>query len=484
MADDHASSNAPYILLFRADHHFFCLDKHTNRTFLLSETEAHILERWLRGARLEDLASQYPIEVGEIRQLMNEGVFCSLLPHGLQYSSHWDEICQRILHERSQTILEITQSCNLRCKYCTFGGDFPGHRTHSSLSMSVDTAKRSVDSALEHSDAREKITIGFYGGEPLLAFDTLQAAVLYAKSKTSHEIHFSITTNATLIDRRIARFLKEHKFSVLVSVDGPKRLHNLFRVFPSGMGSYDAAMNGLRVLQDSYPAELHHKIGLNMVIPATEWILYLGELWDNEPWLSRGIRAQATPADMPAGLQVPVFEPKPERNAARQLWLASLKETGGPETELLREYFERSLIAFHQRRTFKGHRETFPPNGCCVPGARKVFIDAGGNYQICERAQGLPFIGNLENGIDLKSIKHIIGDYARKSWSDCKRCSAISNCSLCFIHAYHCGAFSLDRKRQICDYFRQKSLMDLQYYAIISLGHPELLAHWDQVKLA
>ena len=117
MADDHASSNAPYILLFRADHHFFCLDKHTNRTFLLSETEAHILERWLRGARLEDLASQYPIEVGEIRQLMNEGVFCSLLPHGLQYSSHWDEICQRILHERSQTILEITQSCNLRCKY-------------------------------------------------------------------------------------------------------------------------------------------------------------------------------------------------------------------------------------------------------------------------------------------------------------------------------------------------------------------------------
>lgn len=483
MREDHQSSNAPYIVLFRADQHSFCLDKHTNRIFLLSETEAKVVEQWQMGARLDDLAPQYPKEVGEVRQLMNEGLFCSLMPRGLQYSSSWDEICHRILHERSQTILEITQSCNLRCKYCTFGGSFPGHRTHSSLSMSVDTAKRSVDSALGHSDATEKIVIGFYGGEPLLAFDTLQAAVLYARKKTFQDIHFSITTNATLIDKRIAQFLKEHEFSVLVSIDGPKRLHNLFRVLPSGVGSYDAAMNGLQILQDSYPADLHHKISLNMVIPATEWTIRLGELWDNEPWLSSGIRAQATPADIPAGLQLPVFEPKSAPNAARRLWLASLKKTEVPKTELLREYVERSLIAFHQRRTFNGYRKTFPPNGCCIPGSRKVFIEAGGNYRICERAQGVPSIGNLGTGIDLRTIKHIIGEYTRKSCEDCKSCSAISKCSLCFIHAYHCGVFSLGHKKQICDYFRQKSLMDLQYYAILNLEHKELLEQWDQVKL-
>jgi uncharacterized protein len=472
----------PYIFLFKVNARSFCLDKHTNRIFILNHREAAILEKWQRGQSLKDLAIQYPREVAGIEALVDDGLFCSSPPLGLKYASDWDEICHRILHERPQTVIEITQACNLRCRYCTYGGGFPDCRTHTSTRMSAEMVKRSVDSALQHGDALEEITIGFYGGEPLLAFNLIEEAVLYSKSQTAKNVRFSVTTNATLIDRRIAGFFRKHSFSVLISIDGPRRLHDLFRVFRDGTGSYDAVVRGLKILQDVYPEELHPKIGLNMVIPSAEWILCLGELWDDEPWLSPLIHAQATPADIPAGLTLP---PPPESEAGdpRHQWFASLGNENASGKNLRREYYERALVILHQRKICGGYRETFPQNGCCIPGARKVFIDAGGNYRMCERALSVPFIGSLDKGIDLMQIGQLIEEYSHASFADCRDCFAIPNCTLCYIHAYQGGKFSLPHKRETCNYYRKKSRIDLQYYGIINQDYAEVLEKWDDVKI-
>ncbi len=62
--------------------------------------------------------------------------------------------------------LLITQHCNLACTYCYIG--------KRRAVMSLPTAARVIDFIFARTPADEKVELGFFGGEPLLAFDRLQ----------------------------------------------------------------------------------------------------------------------------------------------------------------------------------------------------------------------------------------------------------------------------------------------------------------------
>ena len=65
--------------------------------------------------------------------------------------------------------------------------------------------------------------ISFYGGEPLLAFDTLRRAVEYLErlsTKTKIKASYSLTTNGSLLNEDVLGFLAEHRFSLTLSFDG------------------------------------------------------------------------------------------------------------------------------------------------------------------------------------------------------------------------------------------------------------------------
>ena len=55
-----------------------------------------------------------------------------------------EEVCKRIANVNSLT-LEITQNCNLRCRYCGYSGLYQSYRTHQSKSMPLKTAKRAAE---------------------------------------------------------------------------------------------------------------------------------------------------------------------------------------------------------------------------------------------------------------------------------------------------------------------------------------------------
>jgi uncharacterized protein len=61
---------------------------------------------------------------------------------------------------------------------------------------------------------------------------------------------YTIQTNGTLLDDEWGAFLKEHGFLVGLSIDGPREVHDRFRVDKGGKGSFDRVMAGLRVLQE------------------------------------------------------------------------------------------------------------------------------------------------------------------------------------------------------------------------------------------
>lgn len=129
--------------------------------------------------------------------------------------------------------------CNLRCKYC-FYCDVASHRDEFSLGvMTEDTAERLIKNAFEFADGCS-VAFAFQGGEPLIAgMDYFRSFVALAEkyNTKNSEIYYSIQTNGTLVDADWARFFRENKFLVGLSLDGDYD-RNKFRVDANGQNSY------------------------------------------------------------------------------------------------------------------------------------------------------------------------------------------------------------------------------------------------------
>lgn len=113
-----------------------------------------------------------------------------------------EDICQQIDHNLAQLILEVTQRCNFRCKYCIYNSSYEGNHDFSAANMSWDTAKQAIDYLFAHSAERKNIYLTFYGGEPLLQFDLIKQATLYAQNLATQEsrnLYFNLTTNLSLM---------------------------------------------------------------------------------------------------------------------------------------------------------------------------------------------------------------------------------------------------------------------------------------------
>jgi uncharacterized protein len=481
---DEKINKPPFLHFFQADGYSFVLDFHTNRLFSLKPKEAEVIEKWKRGAKLSELSKDYPGEITEIKSLQKQGLFCCDPPHSLAFGIDWERLCEKILYERSRTLIEITEKCNLRCKYCTFHGGFSDHRIHKSRTISEDLLKKSISSALKHGERLNEISIGFYGGEPLCAFKLLKSAVNYAQEKSrGKKLRFSITTNATLLDNEKACFLRDAGFSVLVSIDGPQYMHNHYRVFSDGRGSYTETIKGMKTLLDVYSPDQHDKIGLNMVVPSAEWIKFLEDLWNDEPWIPKTLSAQATVVDPPAGLFLPPPPSGTSSNKRKGKWLSCIKEGKIEKKYLGIDNINKSMAKLHLRPIFPGYRQTFFPNGCCLPGVRKIYVQVDGTYRVCESAHGVPPIGSIEKGVGLPQIKRIIDEYCQMSFQDCKDCWAISICTLCFSSAYESGKFNINKKRKNCYNTKNILKQNLKLYGLISQKYPQKLDEWDKVEI-
>jgi serine-type anaerobic sulfatase-maturating enzyme len=141
--------------------------------------------------------------------------------------------------------------CNLDCAYCFFLSKemlYPGSRFRMAEDL-LDTYLRQLIEA--HAGAPE-VTIAWQGGEPtLMGAGFYRRAVEIARrhARPGQRIAYTIQTNGTLIDEEWAELFREHGFLVGISIDGPRRLHDAYRVNKGGKGSFDQVMRGLAHLR-------------------------------------------------------------------------------------------------------------------------------------------------------------------------------------------------------------------------------------------
>lgn len=149
--------------------------------------------------------------------------------------------------------LALTEQCNLRCKYCGYMPKYLDHDYHLK-EMPKDVAFKAIDFLMKNSQESDVCNIGFYGGEPLLRLNLIKECIAYVKERYPfRQPTYNITTNATLLDDKVAAFLVENDIKITISLDGPEKEQNKYRVDGSGKASYDKAYQNIQQLCRNYP---------------------------------------------------------------------------------------------------------------------------------------------------------------------------------------------------------------------------------------
>jgi len=143
--------------------------------------------------------------------------------------------------------------CNLDCAYCFYlekEGLYPGSRFRMSDALLEDWLRQLIEA---HSTV-EEVTVAWQGGEPtLMGLDFFRRVVELTRGylKPGQRALHTIQTNGTLIDAEWAEFFKENDYLVGISIDGPREVHDAYRVTKGGRGSFDAVMRGLACLREA-----------------------------------------------------------------------------------------------------------------------------------------------------------------------------------------------------------------------------------------
>ncbi len=162
----------------------------------------------------------------------------------------------------STLVLEVAQDCNLQCTYCYADGGTYGAAP---CLLDPEDARAAVRYLLDHSGNHDHVTLVFFGGEPLLNMPAIKAAVNEAASyvkKPGKQVHFSVTTNGTMLDPEIVAFLHAHRIAVAVSLDGPRDIHDRNRPDENGRGSYTEIVSRLEILLKDSPVPVAARVTL------------------------------------------------------------------------------------------------------------------------------------------------------------------------------------------------------------------------------
>ena len=155
----------------------------------------------------------------------------------------------------------IAEDCNLRCKYCFGdGGSYGGRRSL----MSREVGRAAVDFIVKHSGKRKHCEIDFFGGEPLLNFDTVKFVTKYVRQRereTGKIFKLTLTTNGILLDDKKIEWLNENNISLVLSLDGREKIHDAMRPDISGRGSYSRVLKNFKNLVESRDGDNYYMRG-------------------------------------------------------------------------------------------------------------------------------------------------------------------------------------------------------------------------------
>ncbi len=438
---------------FSIPRHRYVFDANTNCVFAVDEEQYQALTEIEQGVETEENDSV-------LRGFQEKG-FC--LEAKIESIRHpeTDTLSAHLGKKIQQAILQITQRCNLRCAYCAYSGRYE-NRSHSPKSMSFETAKQAIDMALAHSEDTMNFVLGFYGGEPLLELPLIKQCVDYVKKQApDRKITYSMTTNGTLLTPEVYGYLINNQFSILISLDGPKQIHDQSRKFPNGSGSYDLIMNNIRHIHREYP-QSHNDLRFNAVINPETDDNCLPSLFKSDDVLSYYNLSMNFINDMYTDEKYTYSEAF-SLYYNHELCKLLLHMLGKLDEKRFSPLISNRRAVYTQAYERLGRIPRLPPvvhpSGPCLAGAMRLFIDTDGRFFPCERvseSSQLMVIGDLEHGFDVDQAKLLINP-AQVTEEHCKNCWALARCIMCAAHSDDLQGISKDLRLSKCHSVRMEA---------------------------
>lgn len=386
----------------------------------------------------------------------------------------------------SQLTFEVTDSCNLNCKYCGYNDLYYDYDKRENNKLSFDVAKRVIDYIVDkwnsplNSSYKGISYISFYGGEPLLCIPLIGKIIEYINSlEINRRIIFSMTSNGLLIDK-YEKFLVDNNIKLLISLDG-NEYNNSYRVDHSGNPSFKKIFKNAKHLSSKYPEYFKDSVSFNSVLHnrnSVEDIFYFF-----------GKEFKKTPSIIElntSGIQ------EGKRKEFLKLYKNLREDLNQSEhyDEIVNELLVnspdmRSLAIFMRQYSgvfFSSYVNLFNnpdknlsiPTGTCLPFAKKMFITVNGKILPCERIGHRFSLGTVTKksvNINLNQISAKYNAYFNKLKNKCSNCYRNHSCSQCIF-----SLDDIDELKPKCKGYLNYEMFAEHFSQIISYleNHPDL----------
>ena len=149
----------------------------------------------------------------------------------------------------------ITDKCNFQCKYCIVKGNWPNKFQPKDMTLSL--AKETINYFFAKAPKDEKKQIVFFGGEPLLNLAVVKFSIPYIRKKEKEKMksiknyqpcRIFFMTNGSLVTDQIAKFFNKYKVFPIISLDGPRNIHDKMRISFCG-GTFKSVLRGYKILK-------------------------------------------------------------------------------------------------------------------------------------------------------------------------------------------------------------------------------------------
>lgn len=373
----------------------------------------------------------------------------------------------------STLVLNVTNKCNLSCKYCYEYGEDKLAAPAATRFMDESTAFESVEFLLKRGGHLPRLTLTFFGGETLLNFKVVRATVEYARRRareSDKKIDFSLTTNATLLTDEIIGFLTENHVGVTISIDGPKEFQDRFRTYSNGAGSYDQILPRIKSLLKNHRTR---PVGARVTLTSQvmDVIRIFDHLTDEIGFYEVGFAPVTTSANTLYSIGTSGFDSMLEqftKLGARYL-----------EKAARGEYLGFSNMSDSLQEIHTGVTKSY----ACGAGLGLLGVSPSGDIALCHRFVDSADhkLGNIRTGVD-EQKRHEFNERTHLANKvECHTCWVRGMCSGGCYHEAQVRYGDIGHANlHYCDWIRGWTEVCLQTYAEIAEKNPSFFERFDE----
>ena len=297
-----------------------------------------------------------------------------------------------------QIVFEVTERCNLKCHYCSYGDLYNWYDSRNGSDLDINYAKSLIQYVVDMQNSKyclsnyQEIIIGFYGGEPLLIFDFVKEIVLFTKTLCTENLYFtfSMTSNCVFLDKYMD-FLAEHNFDLLISLDG-NQYHNSYRVFHNGKESFPIVFNNVKQLKQKHPHYYKKHVLFNAVLHNRNSIQEVQDFiitnFGKEPGFSDFSTEGLDRSKKESILQM--FQNREECLYQSEDYFGEDARLENLEIDFeeVKSFFvyQTNLVYPTLMDLYANRNRPIKPTATCLPFSRKIYMTANGKILPCENA--------------------------------------------------------------------------------------------------